>query len=131
MTAEQMVALMRQAYEALYFVRTGEVLHFEKAHKPIDKDGISAFNLICAAHDALWSALQAHDIETSAQKKAAEAAWTPDRQIKDVNGARAVVWQQKPWRWKLEWAGRIEKQGWADTEVEAKAAALAAAGDSE
>ena len=126
MTTEQMVALMRQAYEALYFVETQNALDAGRGYEPVDvkTSASSVYDLCADAQEKLYRALQEHDDDVEQAAEDARERWMPERQLKQVGCRKAVVWQQKPWRWKVEGLGTVMDKGECDTEDEAKAAAL-------
>jgi hypothetical protein len=126
MTTEQMVALMRQAYEALYFIKTQNALDADRGYEPIDVETLasSVYDLCADAQEKLYRALKEYDDAVEQAAEDARERWMPERQLKQVGYRKAIVWQQKPWRWKVEGLGAVMDKGECDTEDEAKAAAL-------
>lgn len=127
MTIDEAVKLMRQAYEALYFAKTQEVFDWSKVKEPIDKNEPSVWDLCLTSMAALEHALQEHDALEIQAKSVVEVSWKPNKQTTEIGHRVATIWQQKPWRWKVEAFGCIQEKGECDSEDQAKAEALKAA----
>ena len=125
MTIDEAVKLMRQAYEALYFVKVQNALDAGRGYEPIDETSAnSVYDLCRDAQEALYRTLEEYDDAVEQAAEDARERWMPERQLKQVGYRKAIVWQQKPWRWKVEGLGTVMDKGECDTEDEAKAAAL-------
>lgn len=125
MTIDEAVKLMRQAYEALYFIKAQNALDAGRGYEPIDETSAnSVYDLCRDAQEALYCTLKEYDDAVEQAAEDARERWLPERQIKQIGYRKAIVWQQKPWRWKVEGLGTVMDKGECDTEADAKAAAL-------